>query len=95
MNEAKHTPGLQVLVGYFGEMISHHCSIAGCNDMPQDTFDCLSISQKEALLDDFHAWDKKSDPDGWEPRSFRRSPISSIPDFLWADYLMDRIMDLL
>ena len=80
--------GLQVLCGYFEAMLSHHCSVAGCNDMPRETFFALTPAQKEALLADFEEYDKKSNPDGWEPKT-----VLNIPDFSWAGYFMKRVLD--
>lgn len=79
---------LQVLSGYFGEMISDQCSRAGSNDMPQEIFLALSEEEKRGLIEDFNVLDKQANPDGWEPRRLDR-----IPDFLWGAYFIRRAED--
>lgn len=79
---------LQILGGYFSEMMSHNFSCAGSNDMPQEIFFALSEEEKRDLVEDFNVWDKEANPDGWEPRN-----LENIPDFLWCAYFMRRAED--
>lgn len=85
----KAVPGLQVIGGYFTELIGHHLSAAGCNDMPDELFRVLTPQQKQDLLDDFNEYDQKANPDGWEPRT----RVEYIPDFALAAYFMRRAID--
>lgn len=75
-----------ILLSHFLEDYSEKLGSAGCNDMSQDVFAGIEPAREYDLIEDFNAWDRLANPEGWEPR--RREHI---PDFLWVSFLKSRV----
>lgn len=68
------------------EMFRDHLANAGCNDLDPDLFAGLTTAQLAVLQVDFNAWDRRANPDGYEPRA-----MEFAPDFLWLAFLESRL----
>lgn len=74
------------LLLYFLQELSGKMGRTGCNDMDQSILNSMDPVDRLDLHSAFLEYDRRANPDGWEPKV-----LTHIPDFCWVGYLEDKI----